>query len=60
MFERFSYEEGCICVRSAEGVDCGRYGELVLSTAMLFFPDVEVGKLIHYIRKTPLQPVFCE
>lgn len=47
-------------MRSAEGVDCGRYGELVLSTAMLFFPDVEVGKLIHYIRKTPLQPVFCE
>lgn len=26
----------------------------------IFFSDVEVGKLMYYIPKTPLQPVFCD
>lgn len=50
----------CIWVTRAEGVDCGSRSELVLSAAVIFLPDVEAGKLLYYVPKTPLQPVFCE
>lgn len=56
----FIYAAACVWVMRAEGVDCGRHSKLVLSAAIIFFPDVEAGKLLYYIPKAPLWPVFCE